>query len=266
MSQVTPKVTLITHTPDPDKVIAAAARLCYSNQDIETIMNSFTPESTEKFLNMLTSLGHESPFEHVSFTFCIEGVSRTLTHQLVRHRIASYSQKSQRYVSENQFEYVVPPEIKEGTSEYESFMDAMVGIQTVYNEIAASLTDTYIAKGMKPGDAKKKAAEDARFVLPGACGTSITVTMNVRTLWNFFHHRCCDRAQWEIRGVARQMLRLCRKAAPLLFKNAGPHCITGICPENKMQCERLKGKIPTEDEVRELIKLHYKKRMMSCGL
>lgn len=246
------KVMLISYTPEPEKVIATAAKLCYSSSDISSLKDGLTDEKTETFINMLASIGHESPMEHVSFTFGIEGVSRACTHQLVRHRIASYSQKSQRYVNEDGFEFITPPEIAavpEAKAEFEKQMDNLL---ESYHKIAEILTEkhtrTFIEQGMDEKQAvqkaKKKAYEDARFVLPNACETKIVVTMNVRSLFNFFKHRCCNRAQWEIKAVADEMLHLCSQVAPHIFKNAGPSCVmTGRCPEGKMSCGKMKDVI-----------------------
>lgn len=243
------KVTLIAHTPEPEKVIATAAKLCYSSSDIGSLRDGLTEEKTESFINMLASIGHESPMEHVSFTFGIEGVSRACTHQLVRHRIASYSQKSQRYVNEDGFEFITPPEIAEVPEARAEFERQMSSIVDSYHKIAEILTQkhtkTFLEQGMDEKDActkaKKKAYEDARFVLPNACETKIVVTMNVRSLFNFFKHRCCNRAQWEIKAVADEMLKICCEIAPNVFKNAGPSCVmTGKCPEGKMSCGKMK--------------------------
>jgi thymidylate synthase (FAD) len=213
------KVTLLANTPEPEKLIAAAARLCYSDKEVSEIMENFTEEKIDKFINKLISLGHESPLEHVSFTFGVEGISRACSHQLVRHRIASYSQKSQRYVSEYSFDYVIPPEIENSIykSEYERMMST---IQDFYNDLRAM--------GLEP--------EDARMVLPNACTTSIIVTMNVRSLLNFFKHRDCKRAQWEIREMAQQMMEVCQVIAPRLFARAGASCRHGKCSEDSMSC------------------------------
>jgi thymidylate synthase (FAD) len=279
--KVEPKVTLLEHTPEPDKVVAAAARLCYSSDDIQSIMENFTQEKIDKFVNMLSEMGHESPFEHVSFTFGIEGVSRAFSHQLVRHRIASYSQKSQRYVTEGQFNYIVPPSVEENEAT-DVFTEAMENAQKSYDKIFNILLtnkcknymreiDLVINQEQNPGEwfkehykkeytkFEKQAAEDARFVLPNACETKIVVTMNARALWNFFANRCCNRAQWEIRYIAKQMLAQCKDVAPTLFSNAGAHCVSGICPENNMQCDQFKGKIPQMNEVKELIQKYYHK-------
>ena len=241
-------VTLIAHTPDPEKVVASAAKLCYSSSDVQTLMDNLTPEKVDSFVQMLASYGHESPVEHVSFTFGIEGVSRSCTHQLVRHRIASYSQKSQRYVSEKGFEYITPPAIAEDPEALSRFEETMAAVSDAYNDLADLLEAKHTAAlteaGKTPEEAakiaRKAAIEDARFVLPNACETKIIVTMNARTLLNFFHHRCCNRAQWEIRAVAQEMLRLCREVAPTLFSHAGPSCLNGPCPEGAMTCGRIK--------------------------
>ncbi|MBP0961467.1 MAG: FAD-dependent thymidylate synthase [Oscillospiraceae bacterium] len=241
------KVTLITHTPDPEKTIATAAKLCYSPCDIDTISDDLTPEKIESFVTMLASIGHESVMEHVSFTFGIEGISRACSHQLVRHRIASYSQKSQRYVNEDGFEFITPPEIAADAEAKAEFDRSMAALTESYSKIASILTEkhtkTFMEQGMEEKEARskavKKANEDARFVLPNACETKIVVTMNVRSLFNFFRHRCCSRAQWEIKAVADEMLKLCREVAPNVFKNAGPSCLAGKCPEGKMTCGKI---------------------------
>ena len=214
------KVTLITHTPEPEKVIASAARLCYSSSDIESLMDGLTSDKVESFIKKLTDLGHQSPLEHCTFTFGIEGVSRALSHQLVRHRIASYSQKSQRYVKEGQFEYIVPPTITENQADINVYESFMRHCQEAY--------DYFIRNGIP--------SEDARFVLPNACTTSIIVTMNARSLLNFFKLRDCKRAQWEIRELANKMLDICKEKAPIIFKNAGASCRSGKCSEGEMSC------------------------------
>lgn len=219
------KVTLITHTPEPEKIIASAAKLCYSSSDIETLMNGLTLEKVETFIKKLTDLGHQSPLEHCTFTFGIEGVSRALSHQLVRHRIASYSQKSQRYVKEGQFEYVTPPSIAKNKADAVVFGDFMVYCQQAY--------DYFIKNGIP--------AEDARFVLPNACETKLIMTMNIRSLLHFFEERCCERAQWEIRQMADMMLCICKGVAPNIFAKAGASCVRGKCKEGKMCCGNPKG-------------------------
>lgn len=239
-----PKVTLLAHTPDCEKIVAAAAKLCYSSATIEDLSNGLTDEKITSFVDMLSNLGHESPIEHVSFTFGIEGVSRALLAQITRHRIASYSVKSQRYVTEGCFEYVTPPEISDNPEALALFKETMQRDQEAYDKLAAVLKEKHIKTYLDEGKdqktaermAEKKAIEDARFVLPNACETKMVVTMNARSLMNFFHHRCCTRAQWEIREVADMMLSLVKEVAPSLFKKAGPSCVRGACPEGKMTC------------------------------
>ena len=242
------KVKLLRYTPDGEKLVASAAKLCYSPVGVEEIEEKLDAKNIDSFLTMLMSLGHESPIEHVTFTFAAEGVSRTLTHQLVRHRIASYSQQSQRYVKLDQFEYVVPPAIQENEEAKELFLKAMEEDQRYYNEITDILSnklyDEYIKEGLSEKEARRKAEkeaiEDARYVFPNACETKIVFTMNARTLLNFFRLRCCNRAQWEIRALATEMLKEVKKVYPVLVKNAGPACINGPCPEGNMTCGKIK--------------------------
>lgn len=233
------KVKLLEYTPNPEKIVAAAAKLCYSSTSVEEILEDLNENNTEKFLSMLSTYGHESPVEHVAFTFAVEGVSRSLTHQLVRHRIASYSQQSQRYVKLNQFEYVIPTEIEGDPKAKEIFENAMRKSQESYDSLVEILKSKYLVDGMNALAAEKKAIEDARYVFPNACETKIIVTMNVRSLLNFFRHRCCNRAQWEIRGLAEEMHKQVKEVAPALFIHSGPGCIKGFCPEGKMSCGKI---------------------------
>jgi thymidylate synthase (FAD) len=214
------KVTLIKHTPEPEQTVAAAARLCYSPDQVEELLEQMTPKRIQKLLNTLVEQQHFSPFEHASFTFGISGVSRSLSHQLVRHRIASYSQQSQRYVAFVAVPLVVPPSISSDPAALEVFEQAMQTVRHAYRQLL-----------------DKVPAEDARYVLPNACQTNLVVTMNARSLYNFFHLRCCNRAQWEIRELAWRMLALVRQVAPTLFKSAGPGCWgEGGCQEGAMSC------------------------------
>lgn len=238
------KVYLLTHTPLPEHNIASAAKLCYSSSTISSLRENLTDESAAKFVEMLSEIGHESPIEHASFTFGIEGVSRALLAQITRHRMASFSVKSQRYVREGAFEYVTPPEIEAVPEAKAIYDEIMAEDQRKYDKLAEILKNKHIETFLSEGKdektatrlAEKKAIEDARFVLPNACETQIIMTMNARSLHNFFKHRCCNRAQWEIKDVADQMLALCLKVAPELFKNAGPACVRGACSEGKMTC------------------------------
>ncbi|HEY8463395.1 MAG TPA: FAD-dependent thymidylate synthase [Bacillota bacterium] len=215
------KVKLLSYTPEPDRLVAAAARLCYSAVGVEEILEKISPEQVSRLLRQLQASGHESPLEHCSFTFGIEGVSRALTHQLVRHRIASYSQQSQRYVQLGNFEVITPPSIAKNPAAAGIFAATMDQIATAYRRL--------LEAGIP--------AEDARFVLPNACETKIITTFNARSLLHFFEIRTCTRAQWEIRELALEMRRLVREVAPLLFKLSGPSCETwGYCREGKMSC------------------------------
>lgn len=242
------KVDLITHTPNPEKIVSAAAKLCYSQVGTNDILEGLTDEKIEKFIEKLASLGHESPIEHVSYTFAVEGVSRVLTHQLVRHRLASYSQQSQRYVKLDQFEYIMPPMIKKDPKAKEIFEQAMADDQRNYDALVGTLEKTYFDTYLEEGHsekkskrmAEKKAIEDARFVFPNACETKIIFTMNARSLMHFFKHRCCDRAQWEIRAMADEMIKQVKLVSPTLFKYAGPNCVSGPCPEGAMTCGKAK--------------------------
>lgn len=245
-------VTLISYTPDPEKIIAQTAKLCYSSATIKNISDHLTEEKVASFVDMLAEIGHESPIEHASFTFGIEGISRSFLAQMTRHRIAAYSVQSQRYVTESCFEYVVPPEIEAIPAAKAEFLTAMEEDQRHYENLTALLKDKHKKELMAAGNdeksaehaAQKKAIEDARFVLPNACDTKMICTFNARSLFNFFSQRCCNRAQWEIRAVAIQMLGLVRGVAPHLFGHCGPPCLRGACTEGKMSCGNA-------DEVRE---------------
>lgn len=228
-------VILISHTPNPEKVVAAAAKMCYSNSGAENILEKLDEEKTQKFLEHLTALGHESPLEHISFTFAVEGVSRALLAQLTRHRIASYSVKSQRYVEEADFSYITPPEVAENAQAKALYEDTMSKIGEAYEKLTDLLYQKHVLE-MDEKAAKKKAIEDARFVLPNACETKLIMTFNARSLLNLFALRCCNRAQWEIRELAEALLWKVREVAPVIFRFAGPRCVSGACPEGSMTC------------------------------
>ena len=227
------KVTLLEHTPNPERVVAMAARLCYSASGAEELAEKMTDAQVTKLLQKIVKLGHASTMEHVTFTFGIEGVSRVLTHQLVRHRIASYSQQSQRYVAEHDFEYILPPTIAQQPEAKAKFEALMQDIRKAY--------DAFTAMGIPK--------EDARYVLANATETKIVVTMNARALMHFFNLRCCHRAQWEIRELANQMLAEVKKTAPVLFRNAGASCVNfGQCPEGEMTCGHFAEMIRQREE------------------
>jgi len=241
MPETKPSVTLLAYTPNPLAVIYAAFRQCYAEGSVADMWprlldNEISHEKQAEFIRKVMSSGHTSPIEHVSFTFALSGVSRALTHQLVRHRIASYSQQSQRYVDAHDFEYIVPPKIKADPNALERFTRCMNEIASAYSDLQAMLK----AKG-----AGTSSNEDARFVLPQAASSRIVVSMNCRALLNFFEHRTCTRAQWEIRHVAQNMLNECRRILPEIFQFAGPPCEhLGYCPEGAFSC----GRYPTKTE------------------
>ncbi len=225
------KVVLLTHTPNPEKAIATAARICYSPLAPSEVFDDMSGEKIQRLINTIVSQGHGSALEHASFTFGIEDVSRAMTHQLVRHRLASYNQQSQRYVDERKtFRYVTPWSILNNHDKVADYP-----VETDVNELFKFTMEDCYAAYQKLVDAGVP-KEDARYVLPNAVSSNIIVTMNVRELLHFFELRLCNRAQWEIREVAEEMLRICKEVSPLLFKNAGPQCVLSNCPEGRMSC------------------------------
>ena len=214
-------VELLYHTPDPERAVATAARLCYAPVGAAELMETLTEDKVRSVLRTIMAGGHFSTLEHASYTFAIDGVSRALTHQLVRHRLASFNQQSQRYVA------------------YKDGLDVIKPASIAENPEANALFDEMIDKTIEAYKAFLDAgipAEDARYLLPNAAETKIVVTMNIRELMHFFSLRCCNRAQWEIRDLAWRMLELVRPTAPFIFATAGPSCVRGACPEGKMTC------------------------------
>lgn len=223
--KVTPKVELIRYTADPEATVALAAKLCYSNRELDDLTENILAADNSVFVERLMDMGHLSPIEHASFTFSIEGVSRAFLAQITRHRIASFSVRSQRYVSEDSFSYVVPPAIEDmGAAAVARYIGQMDTIMGWYRDWQGALGHG------------EQSNEDARFVLPNACETKMIVTMNARELMHFFELRCCNRAQWEIRAVAWLMFEQAVKIAPSLFSGCGPGCLRGACPEGKKSC------------------------------
>ena len=215
------QVELLYHTPDPERAIATAARLCYAPVGASELMETMSEERVASVLSTIMKGGHFSTLEHVSYTFAIDGVSRALTHQLVRHRLASFNQQSQRYVKyKNGLDVITPGTIAQDEEAKKVFDDAIAAAMDAYQK----LLDAGIP------------AEDARYLLPNAAETKIVVTMNARELLHFFEVRCCNRAQWEIRDLAHRMLELVRPTAPYIFQDAGAACVRGGCPEGKMTC------------------------------
>ena len=235
MKAIRASVRLVSQTPRAEELVATAARLCYAREPGGR-RSAISPEQVRKSLRLLRGMGHMSPFEHASFTFALQGVSRALTHQLVRHRLASYSQRSQRYVAHHDFDYVIPPRLQgrqvtvggvcRDAAEY--FAETMTIIAERYKVLNEAL-----------GNSGETSNEDARYVLPNACETRIMVTMNARELLHFFEERLCNRAQWELRTVAEKMRTLVRRSCPRLFSASGPKCLRyGHCPEGKLSCKR----------------------------
>ncbi len=223
------EVTLLQHTPDPDRAVAIAGRLCYAPVSAAELKQEMTDEGVAKLVRILVRSGHHSALEHASFTFAVDGVSRACTHQLVRHRVASYNQQSQRYVNFGAADsFVVPPSIAANAEAERVFLAAMEHARAAY--------DALVDLGMAEGRSRESVQEDARFVLPNAAETKIVVTMNARELRHFLRVRCCNRAQWEIRALAWRMRAMLRETAPGLFEGTGPGCLYGDCPEGKMTC------------------------------
>jgi thymidylate synthase (FAD) len=231
MPETALNVVLLRHTPEPEEVVAMAAKLCYSPSGVEELKEKIEAKDQAAFVEKLASIGHLSPIEHVSFSFGIEGISRACSHQLVRHRMASFSQQSQRYVKAEQFDYVIPPSIKQDPAVSREFEKFMAEAQENYTKVLKRLEEL----GFK-GEAGQ---QDARYLLPNAAETKIVVTMNARELLHFFRVRCCNRAQWEIREMAERMLALAKQAAPTIFGRSGPGCLYAPCPEGKMTCGKV---------------------------
>lgn len=216
------QVELLYHTPNPERAIATAARLCYAAVGASELMETLSDDAAKGVLRTIMKSGHLSALEHASYTFAIDGVSRALTHQLVRHRIASFNQQSQRYVKFASDLEVVKPESVCASQETEQMFDECI---TACKAAYQKLLDAGVP------------AEDARYLLPNAASSKIVVTMNVRELLHFLSLRCCNRAQWEIRSLAHKILELARPTAPYIFMDAGAGCVRGACPEGKMSCK-----------------------------
>lgn len=216
------KVKLINYTKNPERIVAQSARLCYSASGIDELNEKLTDKYIIKSIKKIIKLGHYSVLEHANFTFAIEGISRVTSHQLVRHRIASFSQQSQRYVKikERGFPYIIPKSIAKNKKLIKIYTDIIKKLDESYN--------LFLNHNI--------AIEDARYILPQAVETKMIVTANARELLHIFKIRCCNRAQWEIRELAKRMLKEVKAIAPNIFENAGPHCISGSCPEGELSC------------------------------
>lgn len=223
------KVTLLQHTPTPDRTVAAAGRLCYAPVSAASLSEQMTGDEVARMVRILVRSGHHSALEHASFSFAVDGISRACSHQLVRHRLASFNQQSQRYVRFGEGDdFIIPPKIDEVPEAREVFLRAMEQARVAY--------DRLVEIGSAQGYSKETVQEDARFVLPNAAETKIVVTMNARELRHFFRVRCCRRAQWEINRLAWAMRHLAIGVAPVLLEATGPGCVTDACPEGKMTC------------------------------
>ena len=231
MAKVTLDVQLLEVSQNAIALIYVACRQCYSEKFSGDVFSDATVDlkKQEEFVKNIVASGHLSPLEHVKFSFAIQGVSRALTHQLVRHRLASYSQQSQRYVKEKDFDYIIPPSIERNPAAKDEFEKLMITIQQSYTKLIILLGQDKLSGEI--------ANQDARFALPQAAETKIVVTMNCRELLHFFEHRCCSRAQWEIRQLANQMLAICVEKLPAVFTAAGAKCeALGYCPEGEKFC------------------------------
>jgi thymidylate synthase (FAD) len=223
------RVSLLQHTPDPDRAVAIAGRLCYAPVSAADLQHDMSDEDVAKLVRILVRSGHHSALEHATFSFAVDGVSRACTHQLVRHRVASYNQQSQRYVSFGAADsFIVPPSISANAEAQAIFLQAMEDARVAYDKL--------VELGLDEGRKRESVQEDARFVLPNAAETKIVVTMNARELRHFFQVRCCNRAQWEIRDLAWRMRAMVIALAPNLFAGSGPGCLYDSCPEGKMTC------------------------------
>ncbi len=223
------KVRLISHTKDPEQIVAAAIRQCYSSIGANDLTKEIGKKDRARLIKQILASGHTSTLEHASFTFAIEGLSRITEIHLIRHRIASFSIQSGRYVRRSKVGYLIPKSIKELQKSskngdkrlYQKYLNHLAKSQTLYDEL--------LRAGLKE--------EDARFCQPQSLQVKAVVTMNARSLLNFFRLRCCQRAQWEVRDLAWEMLRLVKRVAPNIFSSAGPSCLTEkICWEGKFSC------------------------------
>lgn len=219
------QVKLVNHTPNPELTVAVAARACIRNLDYEAIRAELSHEDVQRILKSLIEKNHHSPLEHASFTFIISGVSRVLTHQLVRHRIASHSQLSQQRTNSSRLQFTTPPEIQQYPELAEEYQDIMKRCQELYRH--------FVRSGVSKGS--------ARYVLPSAFNTRIVTTINARSLLNLLAQRECEVEDWEFREVALLMHSELMKVAPDIFQSAGPLCVTrDHCPEGEkgLKCSR----------------------------
>lgn len=223
------KVKLLAYTKNPEVVVVAAIRQCYSSIGAKELKEKTDKETQKRLIEQIMASGHTSTLEHANFTFAVEGISRATEIQLVRHRMASYSIQSGRYVKRGKAKYTIPPEIIKNKTILKKYKKYLENCQNFYNEL--------LEAGFK--------AEDARMAQPQSLQIKAVITMNARALLHFFELRCCQRAQWEIREMANKMLVEVRKAAPIIFSKAGPSCVTQkVCWEGDLSCgtwKKIKG-------------------------
>ena len=212
------QVKLVDYTPNPELAVAAAARTCVRDMDYEAVCAELRKEDVQRILRTVILKNHHSVLEHINFTFAISGVSRVLTHQLVRHRIASYSQLSQQRTDSSYLKFTTPPEIHHDPELAEEYESMMIHCRELYRR----LIECGISRN------------SARYVLPSAFNTRIVTTINARSLFNLLAQRECEVEEWEFRQVALLMHSELMKVAPGIFRFAGPLCETqGYCPEEK---------------------------------
>jgi len=203
------KVTLVSFTKDGERVVAVASKMSRSRKGWDYHWQNMSEEEVETWIRDAIIHGYWSVLEHSVYTFSIEGISRVASHQLVRHRIASYTQMSHRFAKpvDEYYKPIIPPSTEKRAKDVieEAYRDAY---EHYYRLLELGVPE-----------------EDARYVLPNGVNTNVVVTMNARELYNFFALRLCSRAQWEIRLVAWRMLEEVKKVHPRLFKYAGPNCL-----------------------------------------
>lgn len=228
--QAKPRVELIAHTPNPEHIITAGAKLCYSSSSISELLENNTDEKVAKFINMIMKTGHGSVLEHAVFTFGVEGISRITEIQLLRKRTASPSVQSGRYVMRDSAEYAIPPQIRNSQRAFDLYMKQLESCQKTYIELID------ILKEENPGKDEKLIIEDARYIQPQSLGTKLMFTIDLRNLIELISLRKCKRAQWEVGGVILQMEKLISEIIPNVSKFIGAPCETGVCTEGKLCC------------------------------
>lgn len=213
-----PTVELLAYTPNPERLVAVAARRSYDKRSTTRIWEEMTDAEVARLLHRVIRHGHTSVLEHINFTFAIEGISRALSHQLVRHRMASYTQQSQQRANDRDTAFIVPPEIERNSELANEFQDKVKALAEFYTRA--------IEAGIPKGQ--------ARYILPNACVTRIIMTMNARSLFNLISQRTCGVEEWEFRTLAYKIHQILLEVAPNIFIHAGQRCVTDlVCLEGK---------------------------------